>query len=229
MILLPEYSASAQYIGNASPVGIPKFSLRDGSTQFAGKAFGIQWFHNRKLLIMPLHLLGPGAGYPVYILPQNVREEVKSLELFDLTAHTVVTTAGPALLRTGIPVEKARGDIGEDLMAFELPNNCALPLLPLAASLVPVGTKVWVLAKGQPAATAEADRFSGTVVRSIPTGVTIAMDRPLTALGCSGAPIVNAKNELVCMMVGKQDTQRTVIMGIPSTRIYAKLYRELDH
>jgi hypothetical protein len=219
--------ARAQYIGNASPVGVPLFHLRDGNTHCAGKAFAIQWFRNRKLLLMPLHLLGPGADYHEYILPQNVPDQVTSVDVLDLACKGVITTAAPGLLRTGVPVEKARGNLSEDLMAFELPANCKLPLLALAPTLVPVGTKVWVLSKNSPASSLEPDRFSGTVVRSFTTGVTVEMDRTLTALSSSGAPIVNSKNELVAMMVGKQDLRRTVVMGIPSICIYAKLYREL--
>ena len=119
------------------------------------------------------------------------------------------------------------GNICEDLMAFELPSSCRLPLLALAPVLVPVGTRVWVLSKDMPATSREPDRFPGTVVRSLASGVTVKLDRPITALSSSGSPIVNAKNELVGMMVGKQDLQRTVVMAIPSTGIYAKLYREL--
>ncbi|MBS1988952.1 MAG: hypothetical protein JSS83_00465 [Cyanobacteria bacterium SZAS LIN-3] len=226
-LLLLAQPAQAQYIGNASPVGVPRFHLRDGTTHCAGRAFAIQWFKGRKLLLAPLHLLGPGAGLPRYIEPQDVNREVTSIDVLDLTGTSVVTTASKALLKTGVPVEKARGDLGGDLMAFELPNNTNLPLLALSATLVPVGTRVWVLSKEMQARSREVDRYPGTVVRSFNSGVTIQMDGSLTALASSGAPVVNAKNEVVCMMVGKQDLTRTVVMGIPSTIIYARLYREI--
>jgi len=217
----------AQYIGSASPVGVPKFHMRDGNTQCAGRAFAIQWFKGRKLLLMPLHLLGPGAGYPVYIEPQNVNREVTSLEVMDLTLGSVVTTASNSLLKTGVPVEKAQGDLSGDLMAFELPQHTNMPLLALCPTLVPIGTKVWVLSKEMNATSREVDRYPGTVIKAYPSGVTIQMDGSLKALSSSGAPVVNAKNEVVCMMVGKQDLTRTVVMGIPSTSIYARLYREI--
>jgi len=65
------------------------------------------------------------------------------------------------------------------------------------------------------------------VIKAYPSGLTIKMDSTLKALSCSGSPVVNAKNEVVCMMVGTQDQTRTVVMGIPSTIIYARLYREI--
>jgi|GEM_PF-509605 len=217
----------AQYIGSASRVGVARFHMRDGATFCSGRAFAIQWFKGRKLLLMPLHLLGPEGGYATYVEPQNVNKEVTSLEVMDLTLQSPVTTASNSLLKTGVPVEKARGDLSGDLMAFELPHHTNLPLLALCPTLVPVGTKVWVLSKENPAANREVDRYPGTVVKAYPSGVTIQMDSTLKALASSGAPVVNAKNEVVCMMVGKQDQGRTVVMGIPSTSIYARLYREI--
>jgi hypothetical protein len=222
--------AYAQY-GPSEPVfGVPFFHIKGGKTHCAGRAFAIQWFHDRKILLMPLHLLGPGGSYPEYILPQNVPDVIESVDVYSLNGDRVLTVAKPGLLRTGVPVEKARGDLGEDLMAFELPTNCRLTLFPLYPTLVTVGTKVWILSKKDHPSNSEPDRFSGTIARSSATGVTVVMDRPLTAMSSSGAPIVNAKNELVAMMVGKQDPERRmIIMGIASTRLYSKLYRELSH
>ena len=101
VLALATTQVAAQYVGNASPVGIPMIHLKDGSTQNQGKAFAIQWFHSRKLLLMPLHLLGPGAGYPVYIEAQNVPDLVTSIDVLNLDGNGVVVTAGPGLLRAG--------------------------------------------------------------------------------------------------------------------------------
>jgi hypothetical protein len=221
------HEAPAQYIGSTSPVGVPRFHLSDGSTTCAGKAFAIQWFHGKTLLICPLHLLGPGAGYPTYIEAKDVPEKVSSIDVLDFTGKSVVATAQHGLLRTGWPVEKARGDITGDMMAFELQSGSRLPILALAPDLVPVGTKVWVLSKNMPANSQEIERFPGVVTRSFNTGVTVALEGKLTALGSSGSPVVNAKNEVVCMMVGKESQERTIIMGIPSNVLYARLCHEI--
>lgn len=217
----------AQYIGSGSPVGWPSFHLKDGSTHCAGKAFAIQWFHNRSLLIMPLHLLSPEAGLSHYVEAKNVNDEVTSVDILDLTKKNVVATGGPSLLHSGVTVGRSMGNISEDVMAFEVKSNTRLPLLALCPTMAPVGTRVWVLSKNDPPTTGEADRFPGKVTRAFITGMTVELDGPITALSSSGAPVVDAKNQVVCMMVGKQDLKRTVIMGIPSTCLYAKLYREL--
>jgi hypothetical protein len=217
----------AQSSSSQSPVGIPFFHLADGNTHSAGKAFGIQWFHNRKLLLMPLHLLGPTGGYPTYILPQNIPEAVTAVDVMSLSEDRVIDTAKPGLLRRGSPVEKNSGNLTDDLMAFELPYNCSLTLLPLCPTLVPVGTKVWVLSKVKPASDNAPDRFSGKVIDASPTGVNVALDSPLTALASSGAPIVNAQNQLVAMLVGTDGGDRKFISGAPSTSIYIRLCREI--
>jgi hypothetical protein len=114
-------------------------------------------------------------------------------------------------------------------MAFELPANCRLHVYALDPDMVPAGTKIWLLTKVQHDGNDSPDRFTGTVVRSVPTGLTIKMDSPLTALSSSGSAVVNAQNQLVGMMVGKQNAERTLINAIASNMIYRKLYRELQH
>jgi hypothetical protein len=217
----------AQSASTQSPVGIPFFHMADGSTNIAGKAFGIQWFHNRKLLLMPLHLLGPSGGYPTYVLPQNVPEAVSSVDVMSLSEDRIIDTAKPGLLRKGSPVEKNSGNLTDDLMAFELPYNCSLPLLPLCPTLVPVGTKVWVLSKVKPASDNSPDKFSGKVVSASPSGIRVALDSPLTALASSGSPIVDAQNQVVAMLVGTNGGNRTSVSGAPSISIYKRLLREL--
>jgi hypothetical protein len=55
-------SGPAQTSADSAPFGCPQFHFKDGTTHCAGKAFAIAWFHNRRILLAPLHLLGPGAG-----------------------------------------------------------------------------------------------------------------------------------------------------------------------
>jgi hypothetical protein len=46
-------------------------------------------------------------------------------------------------------------------------------------------------------------------------------------LASSGAPIVNAQNQLVAMLVGTDGGDRKFISGAPSTSIYIRLCREI--
>jgi hypothetical protein len=230
-ILLSAITFPVQAFADSEPVfGVPLFHFKSGDTQCAGKAFAIQWFKNRKILLMPLHLVGPGAGMSYYILPQDVPNLVESVDVLNFKHDQVLTTAKPGLLRTGCPVEKSTTTWSEDLMAFELPSNNPLTLFPLYPDLVKVGTRVWILSKGDDLDDSNPDRYAGTVTISYETGVTIKMDSSLTALSSSGAPVVNDKNELVAMVVGKVDPDRRMyITAIASSMLYKKLYRELSH
>ena len=219
--------AFAQYIGSTAPVGWPRLHFRNGDTTMAGKVFAIQWFHNQTLLIGPLHLASPEAGYSHYVDAKDIPEELLSIDVYDLSEKNIIATTGHGLLRKGWTVGQAHGDISGDMMAFPINPGSRLPLLPLSPTLATVGTKVWILSKNQPSTSNDVDRFAGTVSRSLPDGMTVTLDGTLSAQSSSGSPVVNAKGELVCMMVGKQDLQRKVIMGIPSTAIYGRLMREL--
>lgn len=176
---------------------------------------------------MPLHLLGPATSYPVYIEPQDVSAKVKAVDVLNLKGTAVIAKAAHALLRQGVPVEKSNGDLGGDLMAFELSSSDRLPALVLSPSLVATGSKVWMLSKNAPATTINVDRLAGRVERSDYKCLTVKLDKPLTAPSSSGAPIVNEKNELVGMMLGKQDDRPVVIMAIPSATIYKRLHAEI--
>lgn len=211
---------------NYAQVGIPRFHFKDGTTHTACKTFAIRWFNERKLLLMPLHLLGPATNYPVFIEPQDVSAKVKSVDVLNLKGKAVIAKAARALLRQGVPVEKSNGDLGGDLMAFELSSGTGLSPIVLSPSLVPVGSKVWLLSKNTPATTINVDRFAGKVERSDLKCLTVKLDAPLTAPSSSGAPIVNEKNELVGMMLGKQDDRR-IVMAIPSATIYKRLHAEV--
>lgn len=207
-------------------LGWPQFHLTNGDVHCAGKAFAVRWYRGRSLLLMPLHLLSPEAAYKRYISPQEVGREVASLEILDLRSFQPIATAGKCLLKTGATVGQNSGDLSDDLMAFEAPTSSRLTPFNIFYGQVPVGTKVTVLAslKGS---SDQPTRYTGVVASSKPVGISINMDRPLTALSCSGAPIVNAKNELVGMMVGKRDDTRTVVMAIPSSSLIRRLYAEI--
>ncbi len=207
--------------------GWPRFNLSDGQEHCAGKAFAVRWYRNRTLLLMPLHVLSPEAGYSHYVAPEDVSKAVRSLDVLDLKGQSVLASSSKSLLKTGCTVGRGTGDLSGDLMAFELSSSSRLTPFNMLGTLAPVGTKVWVLSKEKESSSFSPDRYSGTISRSSPTGLVLQMDAPVKALSSSGAPVVNAKNELVGMMVGKQDDERMVIMAIPSSSLIRRIYNEI--
>jgi hypothetical protein len=168
----------------------------------AGKCFGIQWFRGRKLLLAPYHCTVSSTPGNNGRENQSNGAKITGVEVFDLREQEVVAEAGPPIYCGGKDVEHCGDDWTEDLMVYELKSNRHLPLLPLVTTPTPIGTKVWVLSKDLPATDRQPERFPGLITSSEPTNMSIAMERKLTATGSSGAPIVNAKNELVGMLVG---------------------------
>src|SRR5271170_4137496 len=88
-----------------SPVGVPVFIFHDGSDHYSGKAFIINWYKGKKLLLCPLHLLGPAGGYSHYVAPESVATVVAQVDVLDLQRQEIVATAVHGLLRKGKPVE----------------------------------------------------------------------------------------------------------------------------
>ena len=211
----------------ADEVGWPRFKMANGEQQTAGKAFAVTWYRKRTLLIMPLHLLSPEAGYSHYVRPQDVSREVSSVDVMDLQNQSVLASSRQSLLKSGSTVGQGGGDLSSDLMAFELTSSCRLKPFQFYGGLAPRGTRVWVLSKEINTPGYEADRYAGTVSSANPSGLVIDMDGPVSALSSSGAPVINSKNELVGMMVGTGDDQRKVIMAIPSTSLLRRLYTEI--
>lgn len=219
----------APQAGAADEVGWPSFTMANGDKQTAGKACAINWYRNRKLIIMPLHILSPEAGYGHYVRAQDVAREVSNLDVLDLQQQSVLASSRKSLLKTGWTVGQGTGDLSGDIMAFELTSasSCRLKPFRLSANLSPRGTKVWVLSKDQHSSSFEPDRYSGIVSSCNASGMVVDLDSPIVAISSSGSPVVNAQGELVGMMVGKADDERRVIMAIPSPSILKRIYNEI--
>lgn len=124
--------------------------------------------------------------------------------MLDLQGQSVLASSSKSLLKTGCTVGRGTGDLSGDLMAFELSSSSRLTPFNMLGTLAPVGNKIWVLSKDKESSSLSPDRYSGTISSSIPTGLVVQMDAPVKAFASSGAPVVNAKNEMVGMMVGTQ-------------------------
>jgi len=216
---------NAQY-GNANQVGSPVFHLNDGSQRHGAKCFAIKWFRSRSLLLCPLHSIEPDPSDRSlsFIKPGSLPDVITSVEVMDLPLKEVIASGTHGLLRKS-SVGRT-WNLCDDLAAFELTDTSKLAVLGLSGQLPAPGTRVWVLSKTYPAQTSEVERFPGTVTEAAPTGINIKLLQPLKALGSSGAPIVNERNEVVGMLVGT-DATRTIVTAAPSTGLYRRLYTEV--
>jgi hypothetical protein len=221
--LLTTLSANAQPGSNPTLVGIPLFHFKDGTSHWSGKAFAVQWFGQRKLLLCPFHCL----SYHKDLNPKIVPDIITSVDVLDLQGQQIMTTATRALLRTGISVAKRTGSLAGDMTAFELPANTKMPPFALSGKLPPIGTRAWVLTKTEKSTSLEPDRYPGTVTFSFDVGLDVTLDHPLDAPGSSGAPVVDANNQLIGMMVGTDGLKRSVAKVIPTEMLYKRLFLEV--
>jgi len=159
--------------------------------------------------------------------PRFVPDVIDSVDVMDLQRRDVLATAKRGLLRKGSPVEKASGNLCDDLMAFDLPAPNSLTVFGLTPALPAVGTRVWVLSKCDDSRDTQADRYPGTISRVVPEGITIKLAETLDARSSSGSPVVDANNELIGMMVGTGDDARTIVDAAPAAGIYRRLYAEV--
>jgi hypothetical protein len=223
--LLLAISASPSRADDYTIVGVPRFNFTDGTNNVAGKAFVVQWFRGRTILLAPIHLLGPSGGCPIQMTADDIRNKVRSVDMLDLNGGEVIATAEKSLLSDGATVSKRNGENGLDLVAFEVRGSSRATKLGICATPVAVGTKAWVLTHTDGSSSTRCDRYPGTVSSSDAVDLAIRLDRPLDAHGSSGSPVVDAKGQLIGMMVGVEDDERKVSVCVPATAIYQTLYK----
>jgi hypothetical protein len=185
----------------------PRISLADGTLLTVGSATAVS-HGNRKLVITAVHLLGPAGGLPAQITAEQVGEKVKSLAAFDAfkqgnaiaTSKTVLPVAGAAPMTT---------TAANDLLVFEVEEAAGLDRLSAtaSASLVPlslaseppaVGTAVWLAAP-----IGDKRVHPAQVVHLEPGSIFYKFaDAALDLTATNGAPVLNAKGEVVALHLG---------------------------
>lgn len=206
-------------------VGLPEFQMSNGEKLCPGKAFAVRWYRGRTLLLMPLHLLAPESGLSHYVKPADIASEVSKLQVYDFQMRSVLAVAGQPVLKSGASTAVATGSMGDDLMAFELPSSSRLTPFDLFFGLAPRGTRVTILSKAGDSSV-QPTGYSGTVTMSSRSGLIIKLNYPLTALASSGAPVVDAQNKVVGMVVGMGDDERKTVVAIPSSTMISRIYAD---
>jgi hypothetical protein len=181
----------------------PAFLLKDGREVEAGTAFGAKLDNGKTVLLSVLHLLGEAGGLEKDIPAAQVPDVVKTVELYDMGYEKLYGEAGRGLLRDGYPLGSQGDDedCSGDLIAFELPSQSGVAALPLAAQNPKVGETVWVVGKVYTHDGPVADRYEGTISEVTEKFIDVDMDVPFEVAGFSGAPVVNARGEVVGIVV----------------------------
>ncbi len=226
VLLLALQSTANQAALAIDQVGLSEFQLSNGDTFTSGKSFAVRWYKGKSLLLMPLHIFSPDGGFSRYLKPSEINSEVTKLQVYDLSKRSVLAVAGRSLLKSGGTTQYATGSMAGDLLAFELPSSSRLTPFDMLFGLAPAGTKVTILSQAN-ATSSQVTSYRGTISFSGRTSMVIKLNYPLTALSSSGAPIIDAQNKLVGMLVGTQDDARTVVVGLPSSTMISRIYADI--
>lgn len=213
LLLTGCHSRSPKTAQNLAPPTPPKnlavrpyVLLKDGRKIEAGTAFGATLDGGKPILLSALHLFGDAGGLQSDIPPDSLPDLVQEVGLFDMEYGQKLGSAGKGLLRDGYPLrEEGSIDCSGDLVAFELPAGTSVGYAPIAAQNPEVGERVWVVGKEYKQPGATANLYAGTVVEVLSTDIAVEEDIPFDGRGFSGGPVVNAKGELVGMVIGSDN------------------------
>ena len=184
----------------------PVFTLADGKTFEAGTAFAAD-LAGETLILTAHHLFGPVGGLPAPIGADELTGAVKRARFVDAWSKEKVGTDTTPVRVPGAHVMAQDG--AGDLAVFRLParfdrisagSQVPFHALPLAADDARLGDPVWLAAS---VIGSDARLHAATVVEVKPTFLFIAYaGAPLDLTATSGAPIVNAKGEVVGINLG---------------------------
>jgi hypothetical protein len=230
MTLLSLAAVSLATLAQAPPagpalVGTPRFWLKGGKNHTSGKCFGVQWFRGRKLLIAPLHLLGPTANYKTQITQGELNSKVDHVDVLDLSGSRVVDVARHSVLRKNLPVNSNSEEEPGDLMAFELQPRSRFPVLGFAPAVPIPPTRVAVLTY-ELGRSNQVARQTGSISEAGANLFIVQLDAPLVSRNSDGAPVVDQNNRLVGMILGPRDAARTHLTAMPCTSIMSRLTSE---
>ncbi len=182
----------------------PLFTV-DGEESAAGTAFAVAW-QSRVLILTAHHIFGDGTD-PTDITPAQLPARVKELRLADLVSgESLGSTTRTLHLKGAYPVRE-KGDTYDctgDLAAFEAQQATKLKPLPLATALPEPRERVWVAC--QPAdSSAPPDLYPIQVLQMRDGLMLLGRHETLKESqlqATSGAPVVNAKGEVVGINIG---------------------------
>lgn len=194
----------------------PRFRMRDGEIN-AGTAFAVNVKGQaRPVILTALHLFGPAGGYREQVPAEKLPEAGQGMTLRD----AFVKGAAPIKLGASVLAIVGSAPFREpsaagDVAAFWAPAGAALHPAPLAEKAPGRGEEVWLAAAlvegGRPG-----QRLHRAVVGGKSRFLAYVFDDKLELQATSGAPVLNARGEVVGIHVGGTERRgRTVGVATP--------------
>lgn len=154
------------------------------------------------VMLTALHLLGEAGGLEEEVSPAKIDAVVREVRLRPIQGGAPVALARGGVRKTGAALSGENTDVSQDLAAFRVTRNAGATVLDLATSNPRMGEWVWLVG----------DEISHKpqTQRLFPARVTIVTDqvgvlnfeRAFELQAFSGAPLVNAKKQVVGLLIG---------------------------
>ena len=186
----------------------PVFETTEGEIA-AGIAFAAV-VEEHGVMLTAHHLFGPAGG---------LEREYTNSEIKLLVSAVVGTNPNEeSLIMGGVPLElegaaaMREGAISNDMAVFPLLPGTKTHALPLADALPKIGERIWMVCQVVGGAQ-EQMRHAAIVQEATLDMVSYVFEEPVNLQATSGAPLINAKGEVVAMNLGGQ-TEGGKVMGI---------------
>lgn len=210
-LILPKPAAAQTPPLPANAIYKPTFLFLDESF-CAGTAFVLSSPGGKLLLLVPDHLFGPDGGLNAPMTPSDISSQICGVAGLSMEDKTSICTAGKyAKIEEAAPLES--GDAAKDLAVFSV-DHAPGGSFKLANTDPKVGDKVWMYARLR--GTDKVALFPATVSYLDEKQLQYTFDgHPDPLNGTSGAPILNAKGEIVGMNLGGGATKdKSGVFGI---------------
>lgn len=182
------------------PTIIPK----KGKPVSAGTAVAVRTAPGKPaVLITALHLFGPSGGMQKNIAPGELDAQIREIWLAPVGGkRRIVARAKGAVRKTGPALSDAVPNVAGDLAAFKLHPKSAVNALPLATQSLKFGDWVWLVGDVVDHEPQTQRLFPGRAWIPSKEATVVQFKEEFKLQAFSGAPLINAKGEVVGILIG---------------------------
>jgi len=180
----------------------PTFKLRAGGDYGAGTAVAVRLQPgSQPILLTALHLFGPAGGLETNLAPSQLDGVIREVLLTPVGGRGVVAKARGALRKSGAALQEDDTNVSGDVAAFKLLPKARVNALNLAAGNPRTGEWVWMIGDVFDHEPQTQRLFPAQVLTVSDAGTTVKFQTSFQLRAFSGAPLINARREVVGLLI----------------------------
>jgi hypothetical protein len=189
----------------------PLFVPRKGAAFRAGTAVAVRLKPgDQPILLTALHLFGPAGGLDRDLAPAELDGAIREVLLLPMGGKKPIAAARGAVRKSGAKLPAEGLDVKNDLAAFRLAPRARVNALPLAAADPRMGEWVWIVGDTVDHEPETQRMFAGQVMMVSPEGAMVRLKERFSPQAFSGAPVINARAEVVGLLIGGGEGQDVI-------------------